>query len=161
MKAHLKYARYILRHKWFVFLAACRLGIPWLGVIHDLSKFLPSEWFPYVHYFYADKAPRRRDRTGYYKPNNTGDAAFDAAWLYHARRNKHHWQWWVLVYDEGDIKPQPMPERYWREMIADWRGAGRAQGTPDTKAWYMAHRDIIKLHPETRERVETVLEVRP
>lgn len=156
---HAKYLRYLLRHKWFVFVAACRLGIPWLGAIHDWSKFRPSEWRPYAEFFYGEgrNIRSRRDATGYYKPTDTGDAAFDFAWLLHQKRNKHHWQWWVLPEDEGGLKVLPMPDRYRREMLADWRGAGAAQGTPDAAKWYAANKDKMRLHPETRTWIEAQL----
>jgi hypothetical protein len=122
-----------------------------LGIIHDLSKFTPGEWFPYVHYFHnpAGTPKQRRDETGYYKPTDTGDEAFDFAWLLHQKRNKHHWQWWVLPEDEGGLKVLFMPYKYQREMLADWRGAGQAQGTPDTRAWYLKNKDKMRLHPAT------------
>jgi hypothetical protein len=50
-----------------------------------------------------------------------------------------------------------MPERYVREMVADWAGAGRALGKPDTRGWYEANKQNIILHPATRARVETLL----
>ena len=50
-----------------------------------------------------------------------------------------------------------MPERYWKEMICDWRGAGRAQNKPDTLAWYHANKDKIILNPVTRCKVEDEL----
>lgn len=87
---------YVVRHKWFVFVACYRLGIPWRGLVHDLSKFLPSEWIPYTNFFYGPK-PSPRDSTGYYKPTDTGDKAFDFAWLLHQKRNRHHWQWWLTA----------------------------------------------------------------
>lgn len=157
MKPHLKYLAYVLRHKWFVFLAAWRLGVPWLGLVHDLSKFRPSEWRPYVAFFHGKKAKPRRDSTGYYKPTDTGDAAFDFAWLLHQKRNRHHWQWWVLPDDGGGLKVLPIPDRYRREMLADWRGAGRAQGTPDTLKWWLANNHKMRLHPETRAWLEAQL----
>ena len=134
MKIHLKYLSYIIRHKWFVFIECCKLGIPWQGVVHDLSKFRPSEWFPYANYFGGD-IKKGRDETGYYKPTDTGDKAFDFAWLLHQKRNNHHWQWWVLPEDNGGLKVLPMPEKCRKEMLADWRGAGKAQGTPDCRKW--------------------------
>jgi hypothetical protein len=155
MRAHLAYLSYVLRHKWFVFVECCRMGIPWLGIIHDLSKFLPGEWFPYANHFHGPNANKQiRDETGYYKPTNTEDAAFDFAWLLHQRRNKHHWQWWVLPKDDGGLATFPIQDRYRREMIADWRGAGRAQGTPDTRAWYIKHKNDMWLDSETRAWVE-------
>lgn len=73
MKRHLKYLSYVLRHKWFVFLAACKLGIPWLGIIHDLSKFRLSEWLPYARHFHNPDGSHKevRGKTGYYKPTDT------------------------------------------------------------------------------------------
>lgn len=152
-----KYLWYVLRHKWFVFLECCRLGIPWRGVVHDLSKLRPSEFIPYARHFHGPGAggiKEGRDKTGYYKPTDTGDKAFDFAWLLHQKRNKHHWQWWVLPEDEGGLKVLEMPQKYRLEMLADWRGAGLAQGTPDTKAWYLANRDKMSLDPTTRSWLE-------
>ncbi len=164
MKRHWAYLKYVLRHKWYVFLAARELGIAWLGVIHDWSKFLPGEFVPYAEHFYtADgKAKKEKeDETGYYKATYTGENAFDFAWLLHQKRNRHHWQWWVLPEDEGGLKILPIPGRYRREMLADWRGAGRAQGKPDTLAWYMRNKDKIQLHPDTRQWIEQQLDYRP
>lgn len=158
MKAHLGYLSYVLRHKWFVFVECCKLGIPWLGIVHDLSKFRPDEWFPYVDAFYGDgdvrRAAIRCDSTGYYKPTDSGDPAFDFAWLLHQKRNRHHWQWWILPQDEDGLKVLPMPDRYRREMLADWIGAGMAQGKPDTCAWYEKNSTKMQLHPDTRAWIE-------
>lgn len=153
MKSHLKYLSYVLRHKWFVFLACRELGIPWLGIIHDWSKFRPDEWVPYVKYFY-ERPGTVRDESGYYKPYDTGAPDFDYAWLLHQKRNKHHWQWWVLPCDEDGVKVLPIPDKYRREMLADWKGAGQAQGTPNTAHWYTKNSHKLQLHPETRDWIE-------
>jgi len=157
--AHARYLSYVMRHRWFVFVECCKLGIPWRGLVHDLSKFLPSEWFPYVDFFHGQGAALRnakakRDSTGYYKPTDTGHQGFDFAWLLHQKRNDHHWQWWCLPEDEGGLKVLPMSSEARREMLADWRGAGRAQGRPDTRAWYLANWWKLKLHDRTRAWVE-------
>jgi hypothetical protein len=159
VRRHIRYGWYLLRHKWFVFQAGCKLGIPWLAALHDLSKLRPSGWLPCARYFYEPDGSKktRRDKTGYYKPTDTGDEAFDFAWLLHQKRNKHHWRWWVLPEDEGGLKVLPMPDRYRREMLADWIGAGRAQGTPNTLDWYTVNRHKMKLHPETQVWIEAQL----
>jgi len=153
MRKHWAYAQYVIRHKWFVFLESCKLGIVWLGLTHDLSKFRLDEWIPYANYFYG-KRHNVRDKTGYYKPTDTGDKAFDFAWLLHQKRNKHHWQWWCLHQDSDGIKVLEMPLRYRKEMLADWRGAGRTQGKPKTWEWYAVNKDKLQLAPETRAWVE-------
>lgn len=54
-----------------------------------------------------------------------------------------------------DFEPLEMPDRYRREMLADWRGAGRAiNGKDDTRKWYFENRDKIILHTHTRQWVE-------
>lgn len=158
MVKYFKYLSYVVRHKYYVFIECCKLGIPWRGLVHDLSKLLPSEFIPYANFFYGNNK-RIRDKTGYYKPTDTGDTAFDFAWLLHQKRNKHHWQWWILPEDKGGVKVFPMPDVYRKEMLADWRGAGKAQGKPDTKAWYLANSHNMQLHPETRTWVERQLGV--
>lgn len=159
MMGHISYFRYILRHKWFVFLECCKLGIPLLGIIHDWSKFLSSEWFPYVHSFYnPDGSPRHvRDETEYYDPHKIG-LEFDRAWLHHQHWNRHHWQHWMLVQDEDEDKLLEMPDKYRREMLADWRGAGRATtGKDNTAGWYEKNRDKVQLHPQTKRWIEDQL----
>jgi hypothetical protein len=50
-----------------------------------------------------------------------------------------------------------MPNKYAREMVADWIGAGMALGSPDTLAWYEKNKNKIRLHPITRMYVENLL----
>lgn len=159
MKKHFKYLWYILRHKWFVLVAGVKIkrthfggrkngvGI-WRLLVHDMSKFRPSEWFPYARYFYGDE----EDPCGYIQE------AFDRAWLAHIHRNPHHWQHWILQEDDGPVKILAMPFPVLVEMVADWMGAGRAiTGKWDTWAWYDKNKDLIKLAPLTRPMVAVLL----
>lgn len=152
MKAHLQYLRYVLRHKWFVFIGGLYTRTPlWQLIIHDLSKFSRAEWSAYVHAFYAP------DGTSHYKP----DAAFDRAWNHHQKVNPHHWQYWLLTMDAGTTQALEMSDRYIREMVADWYGAGHALGKPDIRGWYESGKDKRMLHPATRQRVEELLRLLP
>ena len=145
-----------------------RVGLLWRGIIHDISKFLPDEIIPYANYFYGKKdsdISRGRNSTGYYKPTDTGDSAFDFAWLLHQKRNRHHWQWWVLLEDSGGVKILEMGQKDILEMVCDWIGAGKAQGhiSPkndkfyETRMWYQANGDKMQLHPSTREKIEQMI----
>ncbi len=159
MRMHLRYLRYILRHKWYVFVDCCRLGIPWLGIIHDLSKFLPDEWFPYARYFYG-KYPhvweiQPAEWRFVTRSQEDVETVFDVAWLEHIHRNRHHPQHWVLREDSGALKLLDMPERYLYEMVADWDGAGRALGNADSVAeWYAKNRDRLVLSDFNRTWIE-------
>ena len=163
IKRHVAYGAYLLRHKWFVTIECFRHGLIWRGLVHDLSKFRPSEWFPYAGYFYApDGKPRegvRVNSAGYYKPTDIGDAAFELGVLAHRHRNKHHWQWWVQLEDNGWTKVLQMPIKYVEEMICDWMGAERAQGFGrDIRPWYEKNKDKMKMHPVTQYDVGLFLD---
>jgi hypothetical protein len=145
MRRHLAYLKYVLRHKWFVFLACFRMRVPiWIAILHDWDKFLPDEWFPYTTTFYNKDGSKRYIEF----------PEFADAWNAHQKRNKHHWQYWMLTWDRGETECLPMPDVYRREMIADWIGAGRALGKPNTWEWYAENRDKMKLHPDTRAWVD-------
>lgn len=135
----------MLRHKWYVFTEGLKLKVPlWQLFIHDWTKFLPSEWLPYARTF------RKPNGEGQYRPS----VEFWRAWNSHEKRHKHHWQYWVLIKDTGDLEPLEVPDRYRREMLADWRGAGKALGNPNTWEWYEKNRFNMLLHPATRRWLE-------
>lgn len=160
MIKYIKYLSYVLRHKWFVFVECCKESIVWRGIFHDMSKLLPSEFIPYARFFYGKKAVERRDETGYYKPTDTGDKDFDFAWFLHQKRNRHHWQWWILPEDNGGVKVLPMPKKYLKEMVCDWKGAGKAQKSKSTcRKWYIANKDKMTLHPDSRSWIEKKLSI--
>jgi len=147
---NLNYLKYVLKHKWYVFIECCKLGIPWRGILHDMSKFRPSEWFTYAEYFYGryplDEKPQSEDK------------AFDLAWLYHQKRNPHHWQYWILREDSGNSHVLEMPLVYIKEMYADWIGAGKAiTGKDNIISWYNGNKLKIMLGQNTRRRIEAMI----
>lgn len=165
---YIKYLKYLLNHKRYVMIECFRQGLFWRGLLHDLSKFLPSEFIPYANFFYGEKGgdiKKGRNETGYYKPINTGDKAFDFAWLLHQKRNRHHWQWWILPEDEGGIKVLSIEDVYLKEMICDWVGAGKAQGhfSPkndkyfETRKWYQQNGSKMNLEENTRKKIEIII----
>ena len=158
LRAHARYASYVARHKWFVFVAGLKTRAPlWRLVVHDWSKLTPAEWGPYVTKFYGNWGTANgwedADRV-----KATVDAAFDAAWLHHQHHNPHHWQHWLLREDSGKLKTLPMPAHFVGEMVADWMGAGRAiTGKWEVGEWYEKNRDTIQLAPSTRYDVERLI----
>lgn len=149
MKRHANYLKYVLRHKWFVLVSAIRIGAPfWGAIVHDLSKFRPSEWGPYARTFYAPDGTKQYNET----------EEFNRAWNDHQKRNRHHWQYWLLTFDRGETIALPMPKHYILEMVADWMGSGRAiTGKWEVLEWYRKNRETMTLHPETRFQVESIL----
>ena len=106
----------VIKHRWFVFLHCCYAGIPLQGLIHDLSKFNPIEFFEGVKYYQGDKSPINacKEANGY-----------SMAWFHHKGRNKHHFEYWIDCMDDGGKSIQ-MPYKYALELICDFLGAGKA-----------------------------------
>jgi hypothetical protein len=163
-----KYAKYIIHHKAFVFRAGLVLKVPiWRLLIHDWSKLLPCEWFPYAENFYGTRKTREaleaQAKYGCAELAPWGEFVedrFNAAWLHHIHWNKHHWNYWVLVQEDGGPIAIPMPDKYIREMVADWFGAGKAiTGSWEAQEWYDKHKDKMILHPETRKELEVRLAI--
>ncbi len=158
-KKYRAHASYTLKHKWYVFLECCKRGIPLRGLLHDLSKFTPREFFPYALYFFDEngkKFENIHDKTGAYNPL-VGAESFKQAWFWHQHRNKHHWQYWVCPGENRSAEAIKIPRKYVLEMVSDWTGAGKAQGTPDVLKWYQGSKDKMLLHPDTRKEIEELI----
>lgn len=111
MEKYISYFKTICKHKWFVFVECCKLGIIWQGIIHDMSKFSPSEFIASAKYYNGDK----------------NDAEYQHAWLHHKGHNKHHWEYWVdWNSTTGEYILTLIPLRYIKEMYADMVGASKA-----------------------------------
>ena len=149
------YLEHLERHRRFVLEEALKLHIKERGLTHDLSKFSAEEFDAYAEYFYGGHP---RDAI----PEDV-QAAFDVAWLLHQKRNDHHWQYWILREDDGATKALAIPKPALHEMLADWRGAGKAilGDKADTPAWYARHRDIIIMHDTSRQWLEYLLAYQP
>ena len=150
--ACIKYLIYLLKHKWYVSADCFKYGLYWQGITHDLSKFLPSEFFPYARYFYGTRTPKvKRD--------------FEIACEKHKRRNLHHWENWAYPVDrEGkEFSTFIMPYNYIQEMLCDWYGTGKAKGNDDSNEigiFYNSSKNNIILHPTVRSYVQHLLRTR-
>lgn len=152
----LKYILLTIQHKWFVLIFGLRLGVPlWQLIIHDLSKFSRHEAPHYGRKFFGDAS----DPLG-----------FARAWLHHQNANPHHWEYWIprTIHNRQSSSATPntsmrMPERYVREMVADWLAASRTyEGTVPDKlsewVWFQQNNPLHQLAPETATLVLEILE---
>jgi len=148
MKRYIQYFKYVIRHKWFVFVAGLKLNVPiWQLLLHDWDKFAPYQFIPFAKCYRAASGEKQ------YNPDDTYWAAVNA----HHKNNKHHWEHWIFVNKTSNV-PLLIPEKHCREMVADWIGAGLAQEKPDTLLWYDNNRDKMLLHEASRKRVGQLLE---
>jgi hypothetical protein len=163
MKKYFKYLWYIIKHKWYVFVECCKLGIPIRGLLHDLSKLRPDEFIPYAKYFYGEYGInyKREGAIGHTRNDIKNKECFEnyeIAWLKHIHRNPHHWQYWILMKDSGITRMMDIPESIILEMVADWKGAGKAiTGKDNTMEWYNRVKDKQQMSWKTRMLVEELL----
>lgn len=155
VKYHFMYLKYVILHKWYLFSMGIQLDLSlWRCIKHDWTKFLPSEWIPYVHNMPNFEYAKKQSSSGYFYRAGL-NPEFDASVKLHKRRHKHHWDSEANFDSEGNPVAMDMEDA--KEMIIDWIAAGRAQGKPDVRAWYNTNKDRLALHPSTRSYVEYVI----
>ena len=92
--------------------------MPIRGLLHDISKFSPVEFWESVRYFSDTESPINISKSV---------NGYSMAWQHHKGRNPHHYEYWIDQLDYGG-KPIQMPRKYAYEMICDYLGAGQAYG---------------------------------
>lgn len=113
IKNAVKHFKLITKHKIVVFRLCVKAGIPFRGLVHDLSKYSITEFWESARYYNGTCTPIIicEKENGYSK-----------AWLHHKGRNKHHYEYW---YDPEAPEPTPViPYKFAVEMICDRIAAG-------------------------------------
>lgn len=146
-----KHLKTVRTHRKFVRKWCFKMGIPFRGLFHDLSKYSLKELGQYKYYT-GTRSPHEhmRDKLGY-----------SSSWYHHRNRNKHHWEYWI---DSLESKTAvKMPYKYVIEMLCDMAGAGQAYNkhnwkTSDVQAYYMSHKGPHRIiNPVTVSLFELLL----
>ena len=96
------------KHRFLVFKYSVKAGIPFRGLVHDLSKYSLLEFLEGVKYYNGNFSPISTCK----KVNG-----YSKAWLHHKGRNKHHFEYW---YDfNSPLKTPVIPYKYVVELICD------------------------------------------
>lgn len=107
IKKFFKHLHLVNKHRFIVFKLCCKCGLFWRGLVHDLSKYSPEEFWESVTYYNGHHSPiaECREINGYSK-----------AWLHHKGRNKHHIEYW---YDRENKEQMNIPYKYVVESVCD------------------------------------------
>ena len=147
----IKHFNLVNYHKWIVFKLCCKIGLPWRGLVHDLSKYSITEFKSSIKYYVGTYSPITEEKK---------IKGYSEAWLHHKGRNKHHTQYWV---DDAAPNPTPIiPYKYAAEMICDKLAAGITyQGKNWTKEYQLSYwekeRKKLKMNPKIENFVTEVL----
>ena len=152
MKNFIGHLKTVLKHKRCVAHYCFMCGLYIQGILHDMSKFSPTEFWESVKYWQGNRSPidACKEENGY-----------SMAWFHHRGRNKHHWEYWMDDFEKGCI-PKKMPFQYALEMICDYLGAGRAYcGKNFTMQseweWWQNKKKVVKMHSDTFKLVEILM----
>lgn len=102
----------ITSHKILVMGFCFKCGLYTQGLLHDLSKYSPTEFGEGIKYWTGNESPNNASRR---------DIGYSAAWMHHKGRNRHHFDYWV-DYAPGTkeiLFGVDMPRRYIAELICD------------------------------------------
>lgn len=152
IKNILKHTKLVLKHKWLVFKFCTKIGIPFRGLKHDLSKFSPIEFWESIKYYNGKRSPITlcKQENGYSK-----------AWLHHKGRNKHHAEYW---YDINAPEQTPViPYKYVAEMVCDKLSAsiiynGKDWTNRSELEYWEKERERIKINKKVSDMLTEVFE---
>lgn len=154
MNKFLGHLKTITKHRHKVIIHCAKLGILRRGLLHDLSKYSPTEFLPGVKHFQGTRSPNEAER------ENKG---YSLAWMHHKGRNRHHFEYWV-DYSPKTKKNEPvkMPLVFVKEMFCDrvaaskiYQGENYSENHPIE--YFLRGKPNRIIHPETSDLIESWL----
>ena len=141
----------IMRHRRKVIYHCAKAGILRRGLLHDLSKYSPAEFFAGVRHFIGTHSPNEGERAV---------KGYSAAWMHHKGRNRHHFEYWTDYSPQTKlVEPVKMPIVFVKEMFCDRLAASKVyQGKNYTNAhpyeYFQRGKARRKINQETSDLIE-------
>ncbi len=144
-------------HKILVMKHCFKVGLYKQGLLHDLSKYTPTEFLTSVKYFQGDRSPNDAEKE---------DKGLSSSWLHHKGRNKHHYEYWIdyKAKKEDGLTGMKMPVEYVVEMFCDRVAASKIYNKEnytdaDSLNYYFKGKDYYMIHPETNKLLQKLLKM--
>jgi hypothetical protein len=144
----------ITKHRHKVIQHCFKAGIPLQGLLHDISKYSPAEFFVGAKHYKGNRSPNEGEREEY---------GYSTAWMHHKGRNKHHYEYWTdYSLETRVISPVKMPFRYLVEMFCDRVAASKIYMKDkytdrSPLEYFLKSKDKRIIHPETAREIEDLL----
>ena len=146
----------ITSHKLLVMKYCFQVGLYRQGLLHDLSKYTPTEFWRGAVYYQGNRSPNDEERR---------ENGCSVAWMHHKGRNKHHYEYWTdyqLDAPKGQLAGTKMPLRYVVEMFRDRIAAAQTYNkeayTSDMPLnYFLKGKGQMLMHPETSRLLEKLL----
>ena len=149
LKNTLKHFHMVNKHRFLVFKLSIKAGIPLQGLVHDLSKYSPTEFFESVKYYQGTYSPIRNCRN---------EIGYSKAWLHHKGRNKHHYEYWYDYRNKPGYEAIVIPLKYTKEMICDQLAAGMCyEGKKWNNSFQLGYWNREREKAKIDERIDKLL----
>jgi len=97
-------------HRRLVLKLCFKCGLYKQGLLHDLSKYSPIEFFSGVKYYQGYRSPITAEKI---------EKGYSKGWLHHKGHNKHHWEHWIDTMTDFENYNIDMPDEYIIESVLD------------------------------------------
>lgn len=153
--------RTITEHKLQVMQHCFAVGLYYQGIMHDMSKYTPAEFFMGCKYYQDGKR----------SPNNGERDAkgYSSAWMHHKGRNRHHFEFWTdysqkVIPGQPPVVPVQMPRKYVAEMLMDRIAASKiylkgAYTQHEPLKYFERGRSRQLMHPQTAKELKCMLKI--
>ena len=146
----------INEHKLQVGKNCFRCGLYKQGILHDLSKYSPTEFLVGAKYYQGTRSPNEAERE---------DIGYTSSWLHHKGRNKHHLEYWIdydLDKRDGSMTGMKMPDNYIMEMFCDRVAASKIYHKDDytdrtALDYFLNGKSKGAMHPYVQKKIELLL----
>lgn len=144
----------ITKHRHLVMLHCFKVGLFGRGLLHDLSKYTPTEFLVGAKYYQGTRSPNAAERD---------ELGYSTAWMHHKGRNRHHFEYWTDLHPvTRRYEAVPMPTKFLVEMVMDRMAACKVykgKNYTDGSAIEYLQRagDTRLIHPETLQKLEFIL----
>lgn len=150
-----KHLKTITTHKLLVMKYCFRIGLYKQGILHDLSKYSPTEFWVGAKYYQGFRSPLNKERE---------EMGYSSAWLHHKGRNRHHFEYWIdySLGEERNLVSVKMPLCYVAESLMDRIAASKIyekEAYTDASAlnYFLNGNDRNIMHKESSALMESWL----
>lgn len=155
MNKYIKHFKTITKHRRIVRHYCFKCGQYKRGLLHDLSKYSPSEFWTSARYFQGTYSPIDAEKN---------EKGYSLAWQHHKGHNPHHWEYWIDNVGTRKNTPIKIPYPYLIEMLCDWIGAGKTYSKEkwtqeEPYNYYMKVKDSRIINPRSEKVIIYMLEI--
>lgn len=148
----------VTKHKMLVMKGCFQVGLYKQGILHDLSKYSPTEFLVGCRYYQGTRSPNNGERE---------DSGYSSSWLHHKGRNKHHFEYWIdysIEQTEVPLSGVKMPRKYVVEMVMDRIAASKTYNSDaytdhDPLKYFLRGKNHYMMHKDTAAELEKLLRI--